>query len=95
MRLLKLRKAERRETVVLHVRRPHWDPKRYHFMGWSGDTETGFMRFVFAPSEWLNAGDPIPVCIDCGKPYEKNREVLGKISYFGDCWEVHDPERGK
>lgn len=93
MKLEKTIRTQRRETIVFHVPRPHRDPMRYHFMGWSGDRETGFMRVVFAPSKWLNPADPVPVCPDCGKPFKKNQEVLGKISYFGDCLEVHDPDR--
>jgi hypothetical protein len=94
MHLLKIKKAQSRFTFVLHVPRPHQDRNRYHFTPWAGTPRTGFIRTVFAPSEWLNPGDPVPVCVDCGKPYRKGQEALGKISYLGDCWEVHDPERG-
>ena len=95
MHLDKIRKAQSRVTFVMHVPRPHLDPKRYHFMQWAGTAESGFTRVVFAPSEWLNPDDPVPVCIDCGKPYIKDQEALGMISYLGDCWETHDPERRK
>jgi hypothetical protein len=61
MHLLKIRKAQSRFTVVMHVPRPHLDPKRYRFTPWIGTPQTGFIRTVFAPSEWLNPGDPVPV----------------------------------
>lgn len=92
MRLLKLRKVQRRETIIFHAPRPHRDPMRYHFTGWSGNPESGFRRFVFAPCKYLDPGDSIPVCPDCGKPFRKDKETSGKISYVGDCLDAHDPD---
>ena len=50
MKLLKIRKAQSRVTVVLHMPRPHVDPRRYDFTGWSGDAVTGFRRFCLRPA---------------------------------------------
>src|SRR5262245_17612633 len=95
MKLAKIRTAQPRVTYVMYVPRPNRDPMRYHFTPWAGDPENGFQRFAFGPSAWLDPGDPAPVCPDCEKPFRKQQEVLGKISYVGDCVEAHLPERGK
>ena len=50
MKLPKIRKAQSRVTVVLHMLRPHVDPRRYDFTGWSGDAMIGFMRFCLRPA---------------------------------------------
>ena len=93
MRLAKIRTAQPRLTYVMYVGRPNRDPMRYHFTDWAGDPKNGFLRFVFAPHAWLAPGDPVPVCPDCGKPFRKDHESLGKIFYVGDCVAVHVPER--
>ena len=95
MQLAKIRTAQPRVTHVMFVPRPGRDPMRYHFTPWAGDLESGFQRFAFGPSLWLDPGDPVPVCPDCGKPFKKQQEVLGKISYVGDCVEAHLPEHVK
>jgi len=95
MKLAKIRTAQPCVTYVWFVPRPGRDPMRYHVTGWAGDPESGFQRIVFAPSVWLDPGDPVPVCPDCGKPFRKDHESLGKIFYVGDCVEVHLPEREK
>jgi len=95
MQLAKIRTAQRRVTYVMYVARPRRDPLRYDFTDWAGDPENGFQRFVFAPHDWLEPGDPVPVCADCGKPLRKDHESLGKIFYIADCLEVHVPERAE
>src|SRR5215475_3934881 len=55
--------------------------------------KVAFSDSLLAPALWLDPGDPVPVCPDCGKPFKKQEEILGKISYIGDCVEVHLPER--
>jgi hypothetical protein len=95
LNLANIRKAQRRINILIHAPRPHRDPMRYHFLGWAGDAKNGFTRTVFVPTKWLEPGDPVPVCPDCGKPFRKDQEILGKISYLGDCLEVHAPERTK
>src|SRR5215813_9246780 len=93
MQLPRIRTAQPRITHMSYVPRPGGDPTRCHFTDKAGDSQNGFLRFVFVPHAWLNPGDPVPVCPDCGKPFRKQQELGGKISYVGDCVEVHLPER--
>ena len=93
MQLVGIRKAQSRINLVLHIPRPGLDPMRYHFTDWTGNSKIGFRRLVLAPSIWLDPGDPVPVCPDCGKPFRKSQELRDKVCYVGDCLEVHDPDR--
>ena len=93
MQLVQIRKAQSRMDVVLHVPRPELDPMRYHFMDRTGNAKIGFRRAVIAPLKWLDPGDPVSVCPDCGKPFGKARELADNVCYVGDCLEVHDRER--
>ena len=93
MQLVQIRKAQSRINLVLHIPRPVLDPMRYHFMDWAGNSKIGFRRLVIAPSKWLNLGDPVPVCPDCGKPFRKSQQLSDSVCYVGDCLEVHDADR--
>jgi len=95
MKLAKIRTAQPRLNFLVYMPCRGQDPMRYYFTPWAGDAKSGFVRTVFVPTEWLEPGDPVPVCPDCGKSFRKQQEVLGKISYVGDCIEVHLPERAK
>jgi len=93
MQLVKIRKAQSRVNLVLHIPRPELDPMRFHFMDWTGNGEIGFRRLVLAPSNWLDPSDPVPVCPDWGKRFRKAQELPDNVCYVGDCLEVHDPEQ--
>jgi hypothetical protein len=93
MQLVQIRKAQARINLVLYVPRPELDPMRYHFMDWAGNSKIGFRRLVIAPSKWVNLGDRVPVCPDCGKPFRKSQQLSDSVCYVGDCLEVHDPDR--
>jgi hypothetical protein len=95
IQLDRIRKAQSRENVVLHIPRPELDPMRYYFMDWAGNSKIGFRRLVIAPLKWVAPSDPVPVCPDCGKPFRKARELPDQVCYVGDCLGVHDPEREK
>jgi len=95
MKLAKIRTAQPRLNFAVYMSHPGDDPMRYFFTPWAGDPENGFVRLVYVPTEWLDPGDPIPVCPDCGKPFRKQQEVLGKITYSADCIETHVPERAR
>jgi hypothetical protein len=44
MQLDRIRKAQSRINLVLHIPRPELDPMRYHFMDWAGNSKIGYRR---------------------------------------------------
>lgn len=83
----------RRIELVHNIPRPRHDPLRPHFGQWQSTGDGGLARMVYRPHVWLNPGEPVPTCPDCGTPFVKTSDYPGMAGYSMNCLELHDPDR--
>jgi len=47
---------------------------------------------VYLPHVWVKPGEAVPICLDCGIPFEKTGGYLGMVGFQANCMDKHDSE---
>jgi hypothetical protein len=95
LRLALLEKNRKFVKMISSIPRPGKDNSRVYFGEWQKWDDHTFGRQVYLPHVWAKPGEAVPICLDCGIPFEKTGEYLGMVGFQANCMDKHDPELTK
>jgi hypothetical protein len=95
MRLARLIASRKRLRIISSIPRPGAVKSRVHFGHWQEWKDGTLVQQVYLPHVLLKRGEAVPICPDCGTPFEKTREYVGMVGFQATCMDKHDPELAK
>ena len=81
--------------MISSIPRPGEDNSHVSFGKWQKWDDNTFGQQVYLPHVWVKPGEAVPICLDCGTPFQKTGEYLGMVGFLANCMDWHDPEMAK
>jgi hypothetical protein len=82
----------KRMRIITNIPGRGVDNSRVHFGKWQKWHDNWSGQLVYCPHAWVKPGDAVPVCPDCGTPFEKTSDFVSMLGFSASCLDKHDPE---